>query len=390
MKKATLLAAALCLSLPAALPAAAQFIQTPAQMERVDEMMRRNMTIDAPDITLAELARMLSSREIRVVASPKIDPKLRVSIESHEIPLAVLLATVARSNDLALAPIPGPGIEIRPWPTLQVDGRTEVLRGRRAPWTDEWPVALDPLLATTLDAVPLNRPFAAAGPGGFGSGGPEPRYLVHPPHMGLLLPEISVLDADRLLLVEPAGNANRAGWMLTLYSATAAGLRRLSSTVHAAAIPYPGTRTRPPGPPGTRILPAPGPPPPPPNAPEPAPGAAPGPAPARSPGPNRAAPPGPAGGSIGARGSGERRLRNPAPPAGGFAGALARPWLQRGPGLQFTPLGHGRAVAVEHAQENGRAGWRLSLYQAGERGLMLVGQIFHRPAMPGEIVPRRP
>jgi hypothetical protein len=213
-----------------------------AQLQRIVNLNRK-IDINLENATLRQAAQALASAAgVEVKVDQAIPADMRLTLQAHEVPLADVLETVARSKTLLIAPTAN-GVQLRPWPTVTVNGATIYTKITDGPWSADW-------------GQPPNAPAALPGSAGV-IGGLIPMPATNQPQMPSVLPQTALppsaggsasltivpLGNNRILIAEPGVNAQGSpGTWLTIYEMTGNSLKRISSGFHRSPGPSPKGR----------------------------------------------------------------------------------------------------------------------------------------------------
>jgi hypothetical protein len=108
-----------------------------AAIERV-ERLQKPVDVQLRDATVRQAAQALSQASgVPITVDRRITNARRISLEAQEIPLGIVLETMAEQTELMIDP-EGPGVALKPWPGIQVNGVAQTYVGRLAPWGDRW------------------------------------------------------------------------------------------------------------------------------------------------------------------------------------------------------------------------------------------------------------
>ncbi len=154
----------------------------PGLVSRITEMRRWNrlespVTVEFKNATLAMAAESLSqTTRMPVRLEGSVPDTLRISLTTRDAPLVMVLDSVARSFGVQI--VSGgetDGVILKPWPTLEVNGKRDALIGPMAPWGNGWPNS--PMMTYQSRSGGLNptAPRLSAGPARAMAVPPAPR-----------------------------------------------------------------------------------------------------------------------------------------------------------------------------------------------------------------------
>lgn len=109
---------------------------------------------------LADLAKL---SQVTIRLEPGAGGDARINLDARQTPAGAILEVLATTADLAVVPIEG-GVALRPWPSVEVNGRKRIFRDGQPPWSSEW--GFPP---SGREGSGFHRP--GGGMGGFSGGG---------------------------------------------------------------------------------------------------------------------------------------------------------------------------------------------------------------------------
>jgi hypothetical protein len=228
----------------------------------------RPVDVHLKDATVRQAADVLSKvSNIPIEVDKSVSNDLRITVDAQGIPLATVLEVVAEQAKLQIGK-GSPGVVLRTWPRLEVNGSSKVYTGPNAPWSDEWGTGnalafgglssgqrwhsffgsntlrgyITPTqslmnslngYATTNKANTIQKPATSL----------APQYSSRPLTTWTAAPTASALlnitgVGDRLVIAEAgAGPKGEAGYWLTVYRLSGSELIRVASTFHASPAP---------------------------------------------------------------------------------------------------------------------------------------------------------
>ncbi len=221
------------------------------QLQRLVDLNRK-VDVQFQDATIRMAAEALASATgLSVDVDKSVPAEMRLTLQAHSVPFADVIEAVARQTNLMITPGPN-GVQLKPWPTLSVNGNLRPVKSPIAPWSEDWgqpPNAPTALLLTSgqvNDALVTgaNQPLASSAgsltsvnrrPSGTDALGVlavgSARNIT--PRTDLL--NVLPLGSTRIVVAEPGVNGQGAsGTWLTIYQIAGSRLKRISSGFHPA------------------------------------------------------------------------------------------------------------------------------------------------------------
>ncbi|HEU4753028.1 MAG TPA: hypothetical protein VFU47_07955, partial [Armatimonadota bacterium] len=212
---------------------------------------------------------------VSIRTEPGVPDDLRLSIQARGVTMGAVLDLIGQQANLKIGR-QGDAITLSPWPTLEVNGQTQVYRAASAPWAGEWGQLPEFVMARQTgfaSGQPVREGPGMPGFGGFGGGlgGVPAAAGAMGPQMGMMPgfpgprapagpPALTALGDHMVVIAEPgAGPEGEPGYWLTVYRLEGQQLRRLGSSFHRPPHPGPAPAGAPGAPPGSLVPPPPAP-----------------------------------------------------------------------------------------------------------------------------------